>query len=161
MTAAFTIGYGGRKPDEFVKLLAEHGVRTVIDVRIRPDRASMGSYVKSRDETKGIAGLLAKAGIGYFSLPELGNPFVAGETSIYIGAHSEVTGPSKEPARAMLNFFVDDLAAEQKRIEGHGVKFIRSAGREYWGGIISTFLDPDGNYVQIIEYKPELAQASA
>jgi uncharacterized protein (DUF488 family) len=76
MTAAFTIGYGGRKPEEFVRLLADHGVRTVIDVRLRPDKASMGSYAKAREPDKGVAGLLARAGIGYLSLPELGNLFL-------------------------------------------------------------------------------------
>jgi uncharacterized protein (DUF488 family) len=76
MTLAFTIGYGGRKPEEFTKLLADSGVKTVIDVRLRPDKASMGSYANSKDKTKGIAGLLAKAGVGYVSLPELGNPFM-------------------------------------------------------------------------------------
>ena len=49
---------------------------------------------------------------------------------------------------------VADLAAEQKRIEGQGVKFIRSAGREEWGGVISTFADPDENYLQLIEFQP-------
>lgn len=82
--------------------------------------------------------------------PELGSPFLAGGTSIYISPHSEVHGPAQEPARVILNLFVDDLAAEQKRVEGHGVKFLRTAGREYWGGVISTFEDPDGNYMQII-----------
>jgi predicted enzyme related to lactoylglutathione lyase len=86
------------------------------------------------------------------NFPELGNPFMAGETSIYIGAHSEVHGQAKEPPRVLLNFPVADLAAEQKRIEGHGVKFLRSAGREAWGGVISTFADPDGNYLQLMEY---------
>jgi predicted enzyme related to lactoylglutathione lyase len=86
--------------------------------------------------------------------PELGNPFLAGSTPIYVGEHSEVHGRAKDPARMLLNFFVDDLATEQKRIEGHGVKFLRSAGREFWGGVISTFEDPDGNYLQIIEFKP-------
>lgn len=76
VTAAFTIGYGGRKPDEFVKRLADAGVRTVVDVRLRPDKASMGSYAMAKDAGKGIAGLLARAGIGYLSLPELGNPFL-------------------------------------------------------------------------------------
>jgi predicted enzyme related to lactoylglutathione lyase len=86
--------------------------------------------------------------------PELGSPFMAGAAPIYVGEHSEVQGPAKEPARVLFNLFVADLAAEQKRIEGHGVKFLRSAGREYWGGVISTFADPDGNYLQLIEFKP-------
>ncbi|MEO8540430.1 MAG: VOC family protein [bacterium] len=85
--------------------------------------------------------------------PDLGNPFMAGETSIYVGAHSEVHGQAQEPPRVLLNLPVDDLAAEQKRIEGHGVKFIRTAGREAWGGVISTFVDPDGNFLQLMEFK--------
>ncbi|MBX9625853.1 MAG: DUF488 domain-containing protein [Gemmataceae bacterium] len=75
--AAFTIGYGGRKPDEFVGLLAAHAVGMVVDVRLRPDKASMGSYALAKDPGKGIGGLLARAGIGYVSLPELGNLFLA------------------------------------------------------------------------------------
>lgn len=86
--------------------------------------------------------------------PEYGNPFIAGGTWMYIGAHSEVHGQAADPARFIINLFVDDLATEQKRIEGHRVKFLRSAGREYWGGVISTFQDPDGNYLQLIEFKP-------
>jgi uncharacterized protein (DUF488 family) len=74
--AAFTIGYGGRKPDDFTKLLTSAGVKTLIDVRLRPDKASMGSYAKAKEPNKGIAGLLAGAGVGYVSLPELGNLFL-------------------------------------------------------------------------------------
>ena len=87
--------------------------------------------------------------------PDLGSPFMAGETSIYVGPHSETHGQAKEPARVLLTLPVADLAAEQKRLEGLGVKFLRSAGREPWGGIISTFQDPDGNFLQLMEYRPE------
>ncbi len=87
--------------------------------------------------------------------PQLGeNAFDIGGASFLIDGHSETKGPSKEPQRVLINFFVDDLKAEQERLEGQGVKFIRTAGREEWGGVISTFLDPDGNYCQLIEFKP-------
>jgi uncharacterized protein (DUF488 family) len=71
----YTIGYGGRAPAEFTTLLVGHGVRSVADVRIHPDRASMGSYVKARTADKGIEKLLADRGIGYRSILELGNMF--------------------------------------------------------------------------------------
>jgi predicted enzyme related to lactoylglutathione lyase len=74
--------------------------------------------------------------------------------TLIIDGHSETKGRAKEPQRALINFMVDDLTAEQARLEAQGVEFIRKGGREYWGGVISTFLDPDGNYCQLMEFKP-------
>jgi predicted enzyme related to lactoylglutathione lyase len=90
--------------------------------------------------------------IGLVPNPDMG-AVMAASTPLHIADHSDVHGATKEPARVLPNFFVDDLAAEQTRLEGAGVKFIRTAGKEPWGGVISTFLDPDGNYGQIIEFK--------
>ena len=41
-----------------------------------------------------------------------------------------------------------------------GVEFVRRGGKEPWGGRISTFLHPDGNYYQLIE-TPESRSAGA
>ena len=72
----FTIGYGGRKPRDLLALLRENGIRTVVDVRLRPDRACLGSYVRARDPDRGIVALLAGAGIEYRPFVELGNVFL-------------------------------------------------------------------------------------
>lgn len=72
----FTLGYGGRSKADIVALLHSNGVRTVVDVRLRPDRASMGIFVKAKTPEKGIESWLAEAGIGYRSIIELGNIFL-------------------------------------------------------------------------------------
>src|SRR5262249_19650361 len=71
--------------------------------------------------------------------------------------HSETKGKAKEPQRVLINFMVDDLDAEQQRLEGLGVPFIRDKGREPWGGRVSTFLDPDGHHLQLIADKGDRA----
>jgi predicted enzyme related to lactoylglutathione lyase len=81
--------------------------------------------------------------------------FVVGGGNLLVDGHSLTTGDTKEPQRVLINFFVEDLDAEQRRLEGLGVRFIRDKGREYWGGVISTFVDPDGNYLQLLQMKPE------
>jgi hypothetical protein len=68
----FTVGYGGRKPDELVDLLRDNGVRALVDVRVRPDRASMGVWVKAKDPGKGIEGCSRAEGSATAGSPNWG-----------------------------------------------------------------------------------------
>src|SRR6185312_15291984 len=99
---------------------------------------------------RGVVQLPPREGMGpgAFSL--------GGDSSFVIDGHSDVRGQAERPERLLLNFVVGDIACEHQRLTNAGVKVVRDKGREPWGGIISTFEDPDGNYFQLMEYRPEL-----
>ena len=74
MTKLFTIGYGGRSPEEFLECLVSHGVEAVVDVRLSP-RGYLSAFTRAQSEGKGIQALLGRGGIRYFWWEALGNPF--------------------------------------------------------------------------------------
>ena len=64
----FGVGYEGQAIGEFISGLRSRGTRVLADVRLNP-------LSRKRDFNKRIlAASLAEAGIGYWHLPELGNP---------------------------------------------------------------------------------------
>jgi predicted enzyme related to lactoylglutathione lyase len=77
--------------------------------------------------------------------------FEYGGAAIFVEEHSEVSGPTKEPARVLINFDVDDCRGLEKHLDSLGVKWIRKVEKEPFG-LIGTLADPDGNYVQIIQW---------
>lgn len=80
--------------------------------------------------------------------------FMAGSSdfiALIIEGHDDVHGVTKEPQRVLLNFIVEDVAAEQQRLESLGVSFVRPATEEPGFGIVATFADPDGNLCQLMQ----------
>ncbi len=78
----YTFGYGGRQPDDFIRLLKENGIEIVVDVRLLPNQAYMSFYKKAKSEDKGIQRLLKDNDIQYVSLIELGNIFLNREDGL-------------------------------------------------------------------------------
>ena len=75
-----------------------------------------------------------------------------GDTSLLIDGRSDVVDKNLEPGRVILNFHVDDARATADHLKALGVTWLVEL-EEREGGLFGTLVDPDGNYVQIIELK--------
>lgn len=75
-----------------------------------------------------------------------------GDTSLLIDGRADVANSSPDPGRVILNFHVDDARATAERLDDLGVTWLVEL-EERDGGLFGTLVDPDGNYVQIIELK--------
>ncbi len=74
-----------------------------------------------------------------------------GGVRLSVSVHDRVSGQSRDPHRIMVNLAVDDIRAAHARLAAAGVVFTRAPEEEEWGGRVATFLDPDGNLVQLLQ----------
>lgn len=77
--------------------------------------------------------------------------FEFGGIQLFIEEHSEVGGPNLDPARLILNLDVSDCRSLGNHLRDLDSRFIRPVEQEPFG-LIATVADPDGNYIQIIEW---------
>jgi len=77
--------------------------------------------------------------------------FEFGPVQLFVETHSDVSGPTKEPARVLINLNVDDCRGLDAHLQQVGTKFVRQVEQEPFG-LIATVADPDGNYIQIIQW---------
>lgn len=77
--------------------------------------------------------------------------FKFGDVRLSIGKHDGVKGESRDPYRIMINLGTRDIHAEYQRLVRQGVEFVRKPEKEQWGGWVATFLDPDGNVLQLLQ----------
>lgn len=77
--------------------------------------------------------------------------FEFGPVMLFIEPHSEVSGPAKEPARIIIDLDVTDCRAMERQLKEQGVTWIREVVQTEHA-LLGTVADPDGNYVQIIQW---------
>lgn len=70
---------------------------------------------------------------------------------VFIEEHSEVEGPAKEPARCIINLDVDDCRSLAAHLKDMGTRFVRPVEEEPFG-LVATVQDPDGNYLQLLQW---------
>ena len=75
-------------------------------------------------------------------------------TRLTLGKHNKGNVPAKDPYRIMVNFATKDIHNAYEVLSAKGVQFVRPPEREHWGGWVSTFTDPDGNILQMLQ-QPE------
>jgi catechol 2,3-dioxygenase-like lactoylglutathione lyase family enzyme len=73
-----------------------------------------------------------------------------GGFDVLVDGRDDVAGTTAEPGRVILNFEVTDARAVAAHLDGLGVTWVAPLD-ERPDGLFGTLLDPDGNYVQIIE----------
>lgn len=74
-----------------------------------------------------------------------------GGVGVLIDRRDDVAETTAEPGRVILNFHVEDALATAAHLDTMGVSWIAEVEkREH--GLFGTLADPDGNYVQILQF---------
>ncbi len=73
---------------------------------------------------------------------------------LLIDRRDDVSATNPEPGRMILNFDVADARGLVARLEGLGAGWLAEL-EDREGSLFATAVDPDGNYVQLIELSEE------
>jgi len=71
--------------------------------------------------------------------------------AVTLGTHSEVKGNNQDPARHMVGLATDDVQGDYERLKSQGVEFLAEP-EKFDNVTVATFKDPEGNYVQLIQF---------
>ncbi|WP_336212552.1 VOC family protein [Nonomuraea sp. LPB2021202275-12-8] len=77
-----------------------------------------------------------------------------GDFHLFIDTRADVGDKNPEPGRVIVNFDVPDARAVVARMNELGVSWLAEL-EDRDGSLFATAIDPDGNYVQIIELSAE------
>jgi hypothetical protein len=77
-----------------------------------------------------------------------------GGVYLLIDSRADVADKNPEPGRVILNFDVGDARRAVERLNSLGVSWLAEL-EDRDGSLFATAIDPDGNYVQIIQISEE------
>jgi hypothetical protein len=83
-----------------------------------------------------------------------------GTFHLMIDNRTDIGDKNPEPGRMILNFDVPDARAVVARLDGLGVTWLAEL-EDREGNLFATAVDPDGNYVQLIQLSEEQRAAMA
>lgn len=79
-------------------------------------------------------------------------PIDLGGFLLVIEQRDDVDAKNNEPGRMIINFHVDDFDAVEAQLRAAGVEWLTPVA-DRPSGRFGTFSDPDGNLLQIIQFK--------
>ncbi|QBI55565.1 VOC family protein [Streptomonospora litoralis] len=81
-----------------------------------------------------------------------------GSFHLLIDSRDDIAAANPDPGRVIINVDVDDARAVGKRIDEAGSRWL-SPIEDRDGSLFGTAIDPDGNYVQLIQLSEEARQS--
>jgi predicted enzyme related to lactoylglutathione lyase len=79
-----------------------------------------------------------------------------GVVGVLMDEGDEPAARTVEPSRVILNYHVTDIQTHRRHLDSLGVEWVSEVEYRADGGAwFGTVLDPDGNYVQLIELTPD------
>ena len=79
---------------------------------------------------------------------------------VLIDRRDDVAGANPEPGRMILNFDVPDVRAAVGRLDEMGAQWLAPL-EDRDGSLFATVIDPDGNYLQLIQLSDAARDALA
>ena len=79
-------------------------------------------------------------------------PLDVGEVLLIFEKRTDIADASAEPGRAILTFHVRDAEETAAHLDSLGVRWLTELERRQ-AGYFASFLDPDGNCVQIAQFE--------
>ena len=77
-----------------------------------------------------------------------------GGVAVLIDDRDDVAVTNQEPGRLILNYHVDDARTPAAHLDTIAVTWLATL-EDRGDGLFATLVDPDGNYIQIIELSAE------